>query len=451
MNDITKDMQLAEKLALAVKAVGGCAYFVGGCVRDKLLGIPCGDLDIEVHGILPETLERILDTLGHTRTVGLSFGIWSLDHTNIDVAMPRTEKATGKGHRDFKTFIDPYLPVELAAQRRDFSINAIMENVLTHELTDCFGGIEDLKNGVIRHVNDQSFTEDPLRVLRGAGFAARFGFTLAEETAALFKIMPLEELSRERVFAELEKALLKAEHPSVFFDVLRDTDQLDTWFAEIKALIGVEQSPVYHAEGDVYNHTMLVLDKAAELRSTAKEPLYFMLSALCHDFGKPTTTSVIDGRIRAFMHENVGVDIAHRFITRLTSERALSRYVLNMIKLHMRPNMLAGQNAGEKAYFKLFDEAIEPRDLLLLAKADFYGSVSDSKGEYTQTEEKLIYELCEFEKLMKKPHVTGADLIAAGLKPNEDFSKLLELAHKLRLAGVDKDTALSQVIAEAGK
>ena len=245
--------------------------------------------------------------------------------------------------------------------------------------------------------------------------------------------------------------MLKAERPSVFFDVLRDTGKLDTWFGEIKALIGVEQSPVYHAEGDVYNHTMLVLDRAAELRSTAKEPLYFMLSALCHDFGKPATTSVIDGRIRAFMHKSAGVDIAHNFITRLTSERALSRYVLNMIKLHMRPNMLTGQNAGEKAYFKLFDEAIEPRDLLLLAKADFHGSVSSNKGDYTETEEKLLYELCEFEKLMEKPHVTGADLIAAGLKPGEDFSKLLELAHKLRLAGVDKDTALAQVLAEVRK
>ena len=451
MNDITNDMKIAERLALDVKKAGGCAYFVGGCVRDKLLGIPCGDLDIEVHGILPEALERILDTLGHTRTVGLSFGIWSLDHTNIDVAMPRTEKATGKGHRDFKTFTDPYLPVELAAQRRDFTINAIMENVLTHELTDCFGGVEDLRRGMIRHVNDQSFAEDPLRVLRGAGFAARFGFKLADETAALFKKMPLGELSRERVFAELEKALLKAERPSVFFDVLRGTDQLDAWFSEIKALIGVEQSPVYHAEGDVYNHTMLVLDRAAELRSAAKEPLYFMLAALCHDFGKAVTTSVVDGKIHAYMHENEGLPIVHDFISRLTSERALSRYVLNMVKLHMRPNMLAGQNAGQKAYFKLFDEAIEPHDLLLLAKADFYGSVSDSKADYNETEEKLLFELNEYEKLMKKPHVTGADLIAAGLKPGEDFSKLLELARKLRLAGIDKDATLAQVLAEVRK
>ncbi|MBQ7821690.1 MAG: HD domain-containing protein [Clostridia bacterium] len=448
---MNKDILIANKIARAVNDAGGCAYYVGGCVRDKLLGIPSGDLDIEVHGITPDTLDGILDQIGHTREVGLSFGIWSLDDSDIDIAMPRLEEATGRGHRDFKTHVDPYLGTEKASRRRDFTVNAIMENVLTHELVDHYGGQTDLKNGILRHVNDESFAEDPLRVLRGAGFAARFGFTVADETLELFRCMQLEKLSCERVFGELAKALLKADKPSVFFDVLKQTGQLDTWFPEIKALIGVPQSPIYHAEGDVYNHTMLVLDEAAKLRLKAKRPLYFMLSALCHDLGKTVTTAELDGKIHAFGHETEGLSLIKKFLHRLTNESDLRKYVLNMTKLHMRPNMLVKQNAGKKSYNRMFDESIEAHDLLLLAKADFYGSVSNEKEPYESTEERLHSALDEFHELMSRPYVAGADLIDAGLTPGEDFKRLLDHAHKLRLAGVPKKEALAQVLAEAKK
>ncbi len=448
---ISKNTEVCEKLAHAVNEAGGALYYVGGCVRDKLLGIQSYDIDVEVHGISPEALENILSRLGHTRKLGLSFGIWSLDGRNIDIAMPRLEKATGHGHRDFETFIDPFLGTKKASQRRDFTVNAIMENVLTHEIVDHFDGISHLKQGVLKHVDSESFAEDPLRVLRGAGFAARFGFTVAHETAELFKRMSLEELSRERVFAELEKALMKAERPSVFFNVLKETGMLHTWFSEIESLIGVAQPVKYHAEGDAYNHTMLVLDQAAMLRSDAKKPLYFMLSALCHDLGKAVTTREIDGKIRSLMHETEGVKIAEKFITRITGEQELKRYVLNMILLHMRPNMLAGQQSGQKAYFRLFDKSVEPSDLLLLAKADFNGSVSKEKDGYGQVEECLRDALYEYKQLMKREHVTGDDLISAGLSPGKEFSELLALAHKLRLAGVEKKDALSQVLAKAKK
>lgn len=322
----------------------------------------------------------------------------------------------------------------------------MMENVLTHELIDHYGGRDDLKNRIIRHVNDESFNEDPLRVLRAADFSARFGFCVADETLELCRKMSLCELSCERVFGELEKALMKSQKPSLFFEFLRRADKLEPWFPEVKRLIGVPQSPVHHAEGDVYTHTMLVLDAAAELRRNAKEPLGFMLSALCHDFGKIVTTEETDGKIHAIGHETEGLVLVESFISRLTNEKKLKKYVLNMVKLHMRPNMLTAGNASKKSFNRMFDASCEPSDLLLLAKADFLGSKGENATPYDSVEAHLKNALDNFIELMSRPYVTGADLIEAGLAPGENFKEKLELAHKLRLAGVDKKSALNQVL-----
>ena len=212
------DLELARELALRVMAEGGTAYFVGGYVRDLLLGRENKDIDIEVHGIPVHTLEDILDSLGERLTVGASFGIMGLRHYELDIALPRSETATGRGHKDFTVFVDPFIGEEKAARRRDFTMNALMQDVLTGEILDFFGGREDMKRGIIRHVDDGSFAEDPLRALRAAQFAARFGFTVAEETVELSAKMDLAALPGERIMGELEKALLKADRPSIFFE-----------------------------------------------------------------------------------------------------------------------------------------------------------------------------------------------------------------------------------------
>lgn len=185
-----------------------------------------------------------------------------------------------RGHRDFTVEVDPWLGPERAARRRDFTVNALMEDVLTGQVLDFFGGREDLRRGILRHVDDQSFPEDPLRVLRGAQFAARFGFTVAKETVALCRTMDLSALSRERVEGELQKALLQAPRPSIFFRTLDIMHQLRPWFTEVQRLQGVPQPPRYHGEGDVWEHTMAVLDIAAELRPQAAQPMALMLAAL---------------------------------------------------------------------------------------------------------------------------------------------------------------------------
>jgi len=344
-----KNLTMARIIAEKIEKNGGRAYFVGGFVRDRLCGTENKDIDIEVHGIEPSELCNILSELGSLIKTGKSFGVYSLRGYNIDIAMPRTEYLTGTKHTDFEINIDPKIGTQKAAIRRDFTINALMEDILTGEITDHFGGRQDLKNGIIRHVNDKSFCEDALRVLRGAQFAARFGFAIHPQTLKLFSKIDLSDLARERVMEELSKAMLKSPKPSVFFEVLRSADALDTWFPELKALIGIEQNPAYHAEGDVWTHTMMVIDEAANFRHLVTNPLGFMLSAVIHDLGKITCTVVIDGVIHAYRHETEGLPIIEKFLHRLTNENALIKYVLKLCEFHMKPRILAQNKSSIKS------------------------------------------------------------------------------------------------------
>lgn len=449
MDTLERDLNTAHELARAVADRGGTAYYVGGCVRDRLMGAPVKDIDIEVHGVAPETLREILDSLGECLTVGESFGVYSLKGCSVDIAMPRKETVSGRGHRDFEVFVDPFIGTYKAAARRDFTVNAMMQNVLTGEITDHFGGQEDLRRGVLRHVNAATFAEDPLRVLRGAQFAARFGFAVAEETEALCRTMPLDALPKERVMGELEKALLKSDRPSVFFTELRRMDQLGTWFPELEALIGVEQNPRFHTEGDVWTHTLLVLDAAAEYRERASSPLAFMLSALTHDMGKAVTTRRVNGEVHAYGHEIEGLPLAERFICRLTAQKDVLRYVLNMTEHHMRPNTAAGDRSAVKSTNRMFDRSADPEGLICLALADARGTVKPgpafSGGEF------LTRRLSLYRETMARPYVEGKDLIAAGLAPGPELGEFLAYAHKLRLAGVEKTLALKQTLAYAEK
>ena len=442
-----KNLMMAEKIAASVSEAGGSTYYVGGYVRDKLLGIDNKDIDIEIHGISPEKLADILDSLGKRTEMGASFGIYGLRGYDLDIAMPRKEEATGRGHKDFTVYVDPYLGTYKAALRRDFTMNALMQDVLTGKVVDHFGGVEDLHKGVLRHVNSKTFVEDPLRVLRAAQFAARFDFTLAPETVELAKAMDLSTLASERIFGELEKALLKAERPSVFFREMSRMEQMTLWFPEVEQLKGIEQNPVYHPEGDVYIHSMQVLDRAALYREQTKDPMGFMLSALVHDFGKITATKTTEKGIQAIGHETEGLPLVETFIRRLTNEVGLRKYVLNMTRLHMRPNRLAADRSRLQATNRMFDESVDPRGLLLLAKCD--RSLAQCTEMICEETAFLEERLELFETIMARPYVMGADLVKAGLKPGPAFSDVLSFAHSLRLSGVEKEKALPQVLSYA--
>ena len=445
----TDDLRMAREVARLVAERGGRTFYVGGFVRDALLHIDNKDVDIEVHGITPASLEEILDTLGERLTIGESFGVFGLKGYNLDIAMPRKEEVRGQGHRDFNIIVDPFIGTEGAALRRDFTFNALMQDVLTGQIVDHFGGAEDLADGILRHVSSTSFPEDPLRVLRAAQFASRFGFQVSEDTLILCRRMQLQHLPRERVEGELKKALLKADRPSIFFEVLRQMDQLDHWFPELKALIGTAQNPVYHAEGDVWVHTMMVLDEAAKLRHRADNPYWFMLAALSHDFGKAVCSKEQDGVIRSYQHEIEGLPLVEAFLRRITGETRLIQYVLNMVEYHMKPNTVAGACSAPKVTARLFDGSVDPEGLICLALADDRGRITQaSDGDH----ESFLYERLElFRKQMAQPYVMGRDLIEAGLKPGTEFTEILAYAHKLRLAGVPKENALKQTLSYARK
>jgi tRNA nucleotidyltransferase (CCA-adding enzyme) len=321
----------------------------------------------------------------------------------------------------------------------------MMQDVLTGEIVDHFGGLDDIRASVLRHVNDDTFAEDPLRVLRAAQFAARFNFSVAEETVSLAKTMDLTALSWERIAGELQKALLKADAPSIFFREMRRMDQLSYWFPEMEQLIGLEQNPEYHPEGDVWTHTLMVIDEAAKLRKEADYPMGLMITAMVHDMGKAVCTTVDEsGKIRSIGHENES-ELIESALSRITTEIRLKKYVHNMTQLHMRPVSLAKQTEKQKPYDKLFDQSVDPHDLLLFAKADYLGR--KDVPDYTETEQLLQEKLRKFDELMSKPYVMGRDLVEMGLTPGPEFKELLEYAHTLRLAGVDKKAALSQTMA----
>jgi len=436
---MNKRIDIVKDIAKQIDQLGGKVFYVGGFVRDRYLNIESEDIDVEVYGISEEQLKDILTNYSKVLYYGKSFGIYSLKGYNIDFALPRKERPTGNKHTDFDITIDPYLSYEDGARRRDFTINALMQDVLSDEIYDYFDGLNDLKKGILRCVNPNTFIEDPLRVLRACQFAARFNFDIDENTVALCSKIDISLLSKERVEAELKKALLKANKPSIFFDNLRKMKHLSFWFKEINDLIGIKQDPIYHPEGDVYTHTMEVIDRSSKYLNKVSNPYYFMLLALTHDLGKITTTEIINGRIHSYNHEFEGLVLVKSFIKRLTNEKDIMKYLNNMIPLHMRPLALAIQNSSIKKTNKLFDEAICPKDLI-------YFALVDKKEVDLKYQEYLFDRYDIFLEIMSKDYVKGDDLIAAGLKPDNDFKQILEFAHKLRLAGVNKEDALKQCL-----
>ena len=435
------DQELCIEIAKVVKEAGGRVFYVGGCVRDKFLNLENKDLDIEIHGITPEKMIELLSTIDDPISYGSSFGIFAIPGYHVDIGMPRRERNTGNGHRDFTIDMDPFMGYENAARRRDFTINALMEDVLTGEVLDYFGGIEDIQNKKIRCVDPETFIEDPLRVLRGCQFASRFDFEIDEETINLCKTVDITNLSKERVEEETKKALIRSKKPSVYFESLRKMNQLSYWYKEIEDLIEVPQDPTYHPEGNVFNHTMEVIDRAVEYQDKVSNPYFYELSCLTHDFGKTITTTYENGHIHSYGHEVQGLPIIKTFIRRLTTNKELSRYISNMVVLHMRPLQLSRSKSSIKATNNMFDKAFYPEDLIYLCMADSGLDENDENIIFL----KERYEI--YKEYMARPYVTGDDLIEAGLNPDEDFSKLLDFSHRLRLSGVNKDAALKQILA----
>src|SRR5215213_7098709 len=251
-------------LARAIHDAGGRALLVGGCVRDELMGKQPKDWDLEVYDLDAARVREILDLFGSVNVVGESFTVYKLGH-DLDVSIPRRERKSGRGHKGFVIEGDPSMSVAEAARRRDFTINAILQDPLTGELIDPYEGQRDLQERVLRAVSSETFAEDSLRVLRAAQFAARFEFDISPETVELCRNVDLTDLPAERIWGEMEKLLLQAQHPSVGLEWLHQLGAIEKLFPEIQSLIGVPQDREWHPEGDVFVHTKLVVDRAREL------------------------------------------------------------------------------------------------------------------------------------------------------------------------------------------
>ena len=253
-------------IAAAVRDAGGRAIVVGGWARDCLLGVYSKDIDIEVFGLDAERLESLLGGFGKVHTVGRAFGVFRVGDLHMDFSLPRRDSKRGPGHRGFDVAPDPSLDFAEAARRRDLTVNSIGIDPLTAEVLDPHGGRRDLERRVLRATDPMHFPEDPLRGLRVAQLAARLEMAPDDGLVALCRTLDLSELSGERVFEEFRKLLLRAAKPSLGFKVLEDTGQL-RFFPELDALRGVPQDPEWHPEGDVWVHTLMVLDVAASLRA----------------------------------------------------------------------------------------------------------------------------------------------------------------------------------------
>ena len=443
------DRALALKIAQAVSKAGGRVYYVGGIVRDGLMGIESKDVDVEVYGLSPAALREILNPFGTVIDKGASFGVLGLRGSDLDIAMPRLERRTGALHTDFDVSVDPFMSQKDASMRRDFTINAMMQDVLTGEIIDCWGGREDLKKGIIRCVSEKTFPEDALRVFRAAQFAARFRAEIESETLNLCREIDVTQVTHERVYEEMNKALLKSDAPSVFFRALRQMNHLKEFFPELEACISVPQSPIHHPEGDVFEHTMLVVDCAAGLRSRAVNPQAFMVAALFHDLGKVVATEIHpDGKITAYGHEVLGLDTVKRQLLRLTNNQKLQQYVLNLTELHMRPNRLAENHSKKKKTRELFDLCVAPEDLILLARADASGKLDQP---YPMENEVFLNErLKDYREIMSRPMVTGDDLIRAGVQPGKQMKEMLAFSRKLHFSGIERKNALKQTLRQFG-
>lgn len=429
-----------------VKREGGVACIVGGCVRDTALGLPVKDIDMEVFNIPPKKLLVILKRSFDIDLVGQAFGIIKVRHFPIDIAIPRLESKTGHGHRAFEVHADPSLSREEAAARRDFTINAIALDPLTDILFDPFHGLDDLQNRILRHTTSR-FSEDPLRVLRGMQFAARFEMQVAPETIQLCRTIQPEGLPPERIFDEWKKLILLGKQPSRGLLFLRDCGWIQ-YFPELQALINCPQDPLWHPEGDVWNHTLLALDAfAAQRINEEMEDLTVGLAVLCHDFGKPLCTHTEDGRIRSIAHDRAAEEPTRTFLKRMTSQNSLIEEVLTLVLHHMRPHELFQVRASDSAIRRLATEVKRIDRLVRVDRADRAGRAPDDAPPDQRCGDWLLEKAHQLDvaDAAPKPIIRGRHLQRLGLSPGASFGPLLKACYEAQLEGLFTDESAGLV------
>jgi tRNA nucleotidyltransferase (CCA-adding enzyme) len=389
--DDPKKKELYEKafaISRKISEKGGIALAVGGFARDSVMkslgyALDPKDLDIEVYGLEMPVLRGVLAELGEVNTVGQAFGVMKLG--DLDISIPRRDSKTSEGHKGFEVKGDPKMLLKEAARRRDLTINTLALNPLTGEVVDVFGGIDDILNKKLRATDPETFAEDPLRVLRVMQFAGRFGFNVEEKTReicrGLVRSGALNELPMERFEEEWKKLMLKSAAPSRGLEVARELE-IVAHYPELKALIGCEQEYDWHPEGDVWTHTLMVVDEAKKIAQREQldnqRSLVLLFSALCHDLGKPGTTKVQEvrgvERITAHGHEEAGILPAAGFLKSINIPKEMIDEITPLVAYHLFPTKY-DERVTDAAVRRLAKK-IAPasiQDLIMLGEADVHG------------------------------------------------------------------------------
>jgi poly(A) polymerase len=429
---------LARSIVAQLRAAGHQAYLVGGCVRDLLLGRTPNDFDVATDA----RPDRVSELFERSEQVGVHFGVVLVreNTSQVEVATFRSDASYSDGRRpDAVRFeIDPRQDV----MRRDFTINALLLDPDTNQVLDFTGGQEDLRRRVVRAIGDpeERFQEDHLRLIRAVRFAARLGFEIEPGTMAALRRLHhlIEKVSPERVREELARILTEG-GARRGFELLDETGLLADILPEVAAMKGVAQPPEFHPEGDVWTHTLLLLEKLRHPTVT------LAAGALLHDVGKPPTFRVAD-RIRFDGHVEEGVRLAHGILTRLRFSSDQTAQIEALIANHMRFKDAGQMRESTMKRFLRMENFAEHLELHRLDCLSSNGKLDTYKRVRTR-----LAELGE-EDLRPKPLLTGRDLIEQGYQPGPSFAKMLAAVEDAQLEArvQSKEEALALVRAEFG-
>jgi tRNA nucleotidyltransferase (CCA-adding enzyme) len=437
LKEIINRSTLVAPILEEVYAQTGRAYLVGGAVRDLLLGLPIKDIDIEIHDLSSEKLEKLLEKFGPVSLVGKVFGVFRLHGLDVDWSLPRADSA---GRKPTVAF-DPQMDIITALRRRDLTMNAMAIDLQTNELIDPFNGAEDLKKNLLRTPDEHFFVEDPLRFYRVMQFVARFCMQPDEQLNNLCARMSLKGVSKERISQEFEKMLLKAEQPSLGIRWLRSIDRLHELLPEIGALVGVQQNPAWHPEGDVFEHTMQTIDAAARFTyENTHQKLIMLLAALCHDLGKVKTTELVEGTWKSIGHAKESVALTKRLLGRITINKQLIAPVCTLVHYHMHVLMFIADKAKPAAYKRLAHKLAPTctlAQLATLAMADSLGRNPVAGKPLAKADSEILQFVERAEAAMvlvqkEQPLLQGRDLIGL-VPPGPQMGNVLKRAYTLQL------------------
>lgn len=472
-----KTFELVVSLAKAVKERSGRLLLVGGSVRDEAMGKTPKDFDVEIYRLPLEALKELASKFGKVKMVGEAFLVLKLttkEGIDLDISLPRKDSRTGRGHKGFLVEEHPEMTIREAAKRRDFTMNSLAKDPLTGEIFDFFGGLNDIARRVLRVTDRERFPDDPLRALRAIQFCGRFEMGIDDDSKEIIRTLnqELKDLPPERIGEEWRKLLLKSRRPSFGLSAGLELGIFDQLHPELSALKKTQQEKRWHPEGDVFIHTLMVVDEAAKIARkenlSSDQRLKLLLSALCHDLGKPATTKVEAGLIRSPGHEPAGGPLAEQFCRSLAIDNKTTATVVKLVENHLAPALFyqqssSGQEISDGAFRRLAKK-IEPANfylLNLLAFADHRGRgpFTDPKkpGQFLMPDDfpAGIWFMARvlglgLEKKSAESLIRGKDLIALGLKPDKKFGEIIRLADDLRDNINLSREAVLEMIAKAG-